>query len=96
MDNREELKKRCAYSAYKVMLSYLQEAKFLRLDIKRGHYVLQCMLHAQLLQIHWAMQEFTLQREEYFEVFDCYGTEIKNGELQIGSSPIYITIKQEA
>jgi len=95
VDNRDGITKRSAYKAYKVMLSYLQEAKFLRLDIKRGHYLLQCMYRAQLLQIHWAMHQFSLQREEYFEVFDCYGAKISTKELQIGSSPLYITIKQE-
>ncbi len=93
IDNREGLKKRSAFQTYKFMYQNLKNAQFLRLDIKRGYYILQCLVNEQLLQIHWSLQSTTLQKEEYFDVFTMTGEPIKEKTLPIGSSPLYIYIK---
>lgn len=96
VDNRNDIEKRSAYQAYKVMFHFLKDAKFLRLDIKRDYYILQCLVNSELLQIHWSLRETSLQKESHFEVYDRVGEKIEQDTLKIGSSPIYILIKQEA
>jgi len=94
VDARDGLRKREAFEVYKYMLITLRDAQFLRLDIKRGYYILQFLVDNQLLQIHWALKPTTLKREDFFEKVCSYrGEEIKNETLHIGSSPIYIFIK---
>ncbi|NOR57871.1 MAG: glycosyl hydrolase [Sulfurimonas sp.] len=93
IDNRNGIKKRSAYNVYKFMLQTLKHAQFLRLDIKRDYYILQCMVNNRLLQIHWTLKPTTLKNEEFFEVYSMNGKLIKDETLEIGSSPLYIYIK---
>jgi hypothetical protein len=94
VDNRENMiKKYPAFEAYKVMLQHLQNAQFLRLDIKRDYYILQFLIEDTLLQIHWSLKPTTLKKEDDFKVFDIYGKIITDKELHIDNSPLYIYIK---
>ena len=92
VDNRNGIKKREAFDAYKFMLKNLKEAQFLRLDIKRDYYILQCLVEDKLLQIHWSIKETTLKNEEFFESYDKCGNPIKDENLKIASAPTYIYI----
>jgi hypothetical protein len=94
IDNRKGLHKRKAFESYKFMVRHLQHAQFLRLDIKRDYYILQCLIDEQLLQIHWSLKETTLQNEDFFDVYSSDGKSIKEKELPIGSEPVYIFITQ--
>jgi len=93
IDNRDGIKKRSAFNTYKFMLKTLKNAQFLRLDIKRDYYILQCLIKNRLLQIHWTLKPTTLKNEEFFEVFSMNGKLIKDKTLSVGSSPLYIYIK---
>ncbi len=94
IDNREGITKYPAFQTYKTMITHLRDAQFLRLDIKRGYYILQCLVEEEkLLQIHWALKPTTLKRESYFEVYSKNGVKIEDDKLSIGSSPLYIYIK---
>jgi hypothetical protein len=93
IDNRDGINKRSAFQTYKFMLNTLQNAQFLRLDIKRNYYILQCLVNNKLLQIHWSLQPSSLKNEEFFEVYSSDGTLIKDETLKIDSSPLYIYIK---
>ena len=75
------------------MLKNLREAQFLRLDIKRDYYILQCLVENKLLQIHWTLKPTTLKNEDFFTVYSKDGELIKDKTLSIGSSPLYIYIK---
>jgi len=90
VDNREGIKKRSAFDTYKFMVKNLKNAQFLRLDIKRGYYILQCLVENRLVQIHWSLRPTTLKNKEYFTVYSRDGKVIENEILDIGSSPIYI------
>lgn len=96
IDNRNGMKKRTAFTTYKFMVSSLKYAEFLRLDIKRGYYTLGCLVDDTLLQIHWSLKPTILKNESYFEVFSKNGEKIEDEILSIGSSPLYIYIKEEA
>ena len=93
IDNRDGIKKRVAFNTYKFMLQNLKNAQFLRLDIKRDYYILQCLVDNRLLQIHWSLKETTLKNEDFFDVYSRDGKLIRDKILNIGSAPLYIYIK---
>ncbi|OIP55879.1 MAG: glycosyl hydrolase [Helicobacteraceae bacterium CG2_30_36_10] len=93
LDNRDTIVKRSAFEAYKYMVQNLSHAQFLRLDIARDYYILQCLLNDKLLQIHWSLKPTTLRNEDSFEVYSRSGKLIQEKILNIGSSPLYINIK---
>jgi len=93
VDNRKELSKRQAYSTYKFMLENLKNAQFLRLDVKRDYYILQCLKENRLLQIHWATEATTLKNEDFFTVYNKNGELVNDKILHINDSPLYIYIK---
>ncbi|MDY0123302.1 glycosyl hydrolase [Sulfurimonas sp.] len=95
VDNRDGIKKRSAFETYKFMVHNLKNAQFLRLDIKRGYYILQCLVDNKLLQIHWSLKPTTLKNEDFFTSYSREGDKIENEILNIGSSPTYIFIKDE-
>ncbi len=95
IDNRDTIVKREAFYTYKFMLKNLKNAQFLRLDIKRDYYILQCWVDEKLLQIHWSLKETTLKNEDFFDVYSKNGDIIKDDILNIGSSPIYIFVQKE-
>jgi hypothetical protein len=74
------------------MIKSLKYAQFLRLDITRDYYILQCLIDERLLQIHWTLKPTTLKNEDYFECYTRDGERIEEEILQIGSSPVYIYI----
>ncbi|MEA3370693.1 MAG: glycosyl hydrolase [Campylobacterota bacterium] len=92
IDNRNGIKKYPAYQTYKFMIQTLKEAQFLRLDIKRDYYILQCLVDDTLLQIHWTLKPTTLKNEDFFTVYSRDGEVIEDELLNIGSSPTYIFI----
>ncbi len=93
IDNREGIKKRPAFESYKFMVKNLSNAQFLRLDIRRDYYILQCLVNNKLLQIHWSLKPTTLKNEEFFEVYSACGIIIKDKILTIASEPLYIYIQ---
>ncbi len=93
IDNRNGIRKRVAYETFKYMNQTLHNAQFLRLDIKRDYYILQCLVNDTLLQIHWSLIDTDLQNEEFFEVYDRDGKCIIQETLQIGQKPTYIYVK---
>ncbi len=93
VDNREGIKKRSAYKTYKFMIQTLKNAEFLRLDIKEGYYILQCLAGGMLLQIHWSLKPATLKNEDFFTAYSDNGEKIESETLNIGSSPLYIYVK---
>jgi hypothetical protein len=95
VDNRNGLKKRDAFDVYKYMFQTLKNAQFLRLDIKRGYYIIQLWIDEKLLQIHWSLQPTTLKNEDFFEVYSKTGEKINAEVLNIDSEPKYIFITKE-
>lgn len=93
IDNRDGLQKREAFEVYKYMVKTLKNGQFLRLDIKRDYYTLQCLVDGKLLQIHWSLKPKTIKNEEIFMVYSSCGVKIEDEDLHIGSSPLYIFIK---
>ena len=94
VDNRDGIiTKYIAFETFKYMLQILKHAQFLRLDIKRNYYILQCLVNDKLLQIHWSLIDTTLQNEEFFNVYDRDGKPLTTKTLEITGKPTYIYIK---
>jgi hypothetical protein len=74
------------------MVKSLEHAQFLRLDIKRGYYILQALVDNQLLQIHWALTPTTLQNLDYYNIFSKNGKNITEEIVPINDSPVYVYI----
>lgn len=93
IDNRGGIKKSIAFQTFKYMLHTLENAQFLRLDIQRNYYILQCLVNEQLLQVHWSLIDTDLKNEDFFTVYDRDGKEITTKTLDITGKPTYIYIK---
>jgi hypothetical protein len=93
IDNIDGITYRVAFQTYKYMVKTLSKAQFLRLDIKRGYYILQFLIDNQLLQIHWSLKPTTLKNEEYFTVYSRDGEKISDEIVEINEKPLYIYIK---
>jgi len=93
VDNIDGITYRPAFTTYKYMTKVLKEAQFLRLDIKRGYHIFQCLIDNKLLQIHWSLKPTTLKNEDFFTSFTHDGTKIEDKILNINSSPIYVYIE---
>lgn len=93
VDNRDGITKRVAYETFKYMNKTLKHAQFLRLDIKRDYYILQCLVDEKLLQIHWSLVDTDLQNEEFFDVYNRDGIAINSDVFRITEKPTYIYIE---
>ncbi len=93
VDNRDGIKKRVAYQTFKHMNKTLKNAQFMRLDIKKDYYILQCLVDETLLQVHWSLVDTDLQNEEFFTVYDRDGKVLTQKVLDITQKPTYIYIK---
>ncbi len=88
---KKKLRKRNAFKAYKTMVKHLQDAEFLRLDIKRGYYRIMCIKEGKLLEIHWSLWvEKELDFSDGYEIYDIFGTKVASTTLMVGESPYYI------
>ncbi|NPA65257.1 MAG: glycosyl hydrolase [Epsilonproteobacteria bacterium] len=86
----KKLHKRKAYDAYKTILTHLQGAKFLRMDVKRLHYRIMCIKDNKLLEIHWSLVEKEFDFSDGYDIYDIYGAKIASGVLHVNEAPYYI------
>ena len=89
-ETNKKLRKREAYFAYKALSSHLQNAQFLRMDIKRGHYRIMCTKEERLLEIHWSLHAKEVAFDDGYEIYDMLGKKIKPGTLTLHERPYYI------
>ncbi len=95
VDEKNGMKKREAFYTYKFMLQTLKDAQFLRLDIKRGYYILQFLIDEQLIQVHWSLKPTTIDNEEEFEIYSRDGKPITSKTIEISQAPHYIYITKQ-
>jgi len=60
IDNREGIRKRSAFDAYKIMLSHMSDAHFLRYRKKADEYLLICSTPRGNLHITWNLNSFPI------------------------------------
>ena len=87
----KKLRKREAFRAYKAMITHLDGASFLRMDVKRGYYRIMCIKDDKLLEIHWSLwTEKEVDFSDGYEVYDIFGEKVASKSITVGESPYYI------
>lgn len=90
----ETLRKRSAFKAFKTLRKFLDGAAFLRLDIKRGCYTMQCLVDEKvLLHIVWASEDQELFGYEDYRAYNYEGKDITKKTLVASSTPIFIVME---
>lgn len=92
VDNRDGIRKRSAYKAFKTLQHYLQDATFLRMSIERQFYTLQCTYHNKILFVMWSLDEKIYFIDEGMQAFSRDGIPINEGEITIKGEPIYVLV----
>lgn len=94
IDNRDGIRKRSAFYAFKTMLDFLKDAQFLRLDIKRGLYTLDFNTPRGLLCVVWTPSEQVITLPYTANAYDRDGNNIIDDVLYAHTSPIYIFMEE--
>jgi len=89
IDNRSNINKRDAFTAYQTMVSFLKGCDVVGFSNKSGHHILTCKKNGQATQVHWSLTKITIDKKE-FKAFDIYSTEILQNTLQVHNKPIYL------
>ncbi len=96
IDNREGIRKRNAYEAYRTMLSQMKEASFVGYGIKRGRHTLLCETPRGVLHVEW-MESGVLEvpLTDAVTVTTRDGLSETTDTLRLGEAPLYYTTPME-
>ena len=93
VDNREGIRKRSAFAAFKTMLKHLKNMQFQRFDTEDGIFTLGAGNAFQTTTIKWALQTQVLNYKTPQQFCDRDGTMQESDKITIGPSPIYFITK---
>ena len=93
IDNREGLRKRSAFYAFKTLLHFLKGSQFLHLEIKESHYILHCLKDDKEVEVHWSLKKTVIKKEIYFDAYSRDGEAIASDEISVFNAPVYLQIK---
>lgn len=88
VDQREGLRKRSSFKAYKFMISLLEDASIENFTNSKDLYVLTCKGKKGKFDIIWCSSDRKIDLEEQTLVFNRFGEELKN-DIKISNEPIY-------
>ena len=95
IDNRDGIRKRTAFDAFKTLLRFVKGSTFLELDIQHEHYVLKCEKEQKQIRIHWSQEPIVMKNEDYFDAYNRDGKLLTDDNIVVFNSPIYLQIKDE-
>ena len=95
IDNREGLRKRSAFYAFKTMLSFLKGSLFLGFEVKKGYHILHVSKDGRAIEIHWSLNEKIIKNESYFDAYTRDGELITSPEISVFNAPLYLQIKDK-
>ena len=93
IDNREGLRKRSAFYAFKTLLHFLKGSQFLHLEIKESHYILHCLKDDKEVEVHWSLNQIIIKKEIHFDAYSRDGEAIASDEISVFDAPVYLQIK---
>jgi hypothetical protein len=96
VDNREGIRKRVAFDAYKTMLQHLSDARLIAFQEKRMHSILTCETARGLVQVHWSLIDTVLPNPDHCMAYSRDGVAMHDAVLHIGESPIYVYLEAKA
>jgi hypothetical protein len=93
IDNREGIRKRTAFTAFKTMFGFLTYADFISLDVTKEHYTLTCKKENMTIEVHWALAPVTLQYPSNMQVFARDGKTVTDATVTVSDAPLYFLQK---
>lgn len=93
IDNREGVRKRTAYEAFKTMLRFLKGSEFINLTQEDGYYLLTCKRLEKTIEVHWSLRDRTIQITNHFLAYTRDGELIENNSIPISQSPVYLQMR---
>jgi hypothetical protein len=94
IDNRDGIRKRNAFAAFKTMLSHLARAEVLDYTQKNGRHTLNCRNDKGALQVIWAEESATMAFEGEKTFYTRDGEEKRAAECTVGPSPLYLYLEK--
>lgn len=89
LDARDGLRKRPAFEVFKVMLQFLQEAKFIEYKKAGDLHITQFKDNkGKKFDVLWSSSDREIPLEQAGKVYDMFGQKL-SGEINISESPIY-------
>ena len=96
IDNREGIRKRSAFDAYRTMLSQMADASFVGYGVKRGRHTLLCETASGLLHVEWTESgTMEVPLTETVTVTTRDGAQTRTDTLSLCEAPIYYTTPLE-
>ncbi|WP_345975137.1 glycosyl hydrolase [Sulfurimonas sp. HSL3-7] len=95
VDNREGLRKRTAFNAFKTMQRSLKEMEFVSFEKKHGIFTLVAKNIIQTTTVKWSLDFQTLTYNTPQPYLDRDGNTRESQILKIGPSPIYLIEKSD-
>jgi len=93
IDNREGIRKRSAFTAFKTMYSHLAHATFSALHIHKDRYTLECTTPRGRLHVIWSLNTHTMTFDSASECFSRDNATLTTKNCTIGSSPVYVYLE---
>lgn len=96
IDNRDGIRKRSAFDAYRTMLSQMADASFVGYGVKRGRHTLLCETLRGVLHVEWLEEgSMEIALTQTVTVTTRDGISMDTDTLLLGESPIYYTTPLE-
>jgi hypothetical protein len=93
IDNRDGIRKRSAFAAFKTMVSHLGRAEVLGYARKNGRHTLSCRNDKGALQVIWAEESTAMTFDEEKTFYTRDGGEKKAAGCTLGPSPLYLYLE---
>ena len=93
IDNRDGIRKRSAFDAFKTMLMQLENMQFVNYTEQNDYFTLTLKSNTQHLQIHWALQKQNSPLLTPTGYISRDGQHVTDTEVYVGPAPIYLIKK---
>ncbi len=93
VDNRDGIRKRSAFTAFKTMLSLLADIRFVSFERKEGLYRLRAENDGRRVEVLWSPGLRTISYNTPQEYLDRDGGVHLESTIEVGPSPIYFITK---
>ena len=93
IDDREKMRRRSAFYAFKVMTAQLQGMEFVRYTVKEGLHALTLKRDDREVTVQWSLTPTQFTPDPDVTCLDLNGTRLDDTTLTLSGSPIYLITK---
>jgi len=90
VDNREGIRKRSAFAAFKTMITILEKMQFVSLEQKDGFFTLSAENRSQTVRVYWAVTPKILYYDTRQRYIDRDGSAHEETRIEVGPAPLYL------